>query len=275
LPNVNSLNPEWINKNLALKENPNFNGKDGEPKGIFDHVAEFSKSSNGTFRISQLLARVLKAASIIFESFKHPWSNSLAEVSKQFKIASDWLIFPRLPEVLYKAGQSIANWSKKPKRSISIVRDRLEKMGTLFEAAASSGFAAAAITSTPLIAQVAGVPDLARSFVDLSGAVEDFTAAKQVHDFADKNSSVKPEIVQNIKYTMRYKLIVMAKTVASVVTGTLGVLVLTLGGPILPAAVLLVIGIAGSIFAIWSHFYKETSKCKEIDFFPAHHVTVI
>ena len=96
------------------------------------------------------------------------------------------------------------------------------------------------------------------------GAAEDYGTAGKYLEQIDANQAALKERFAD---TQKEALLRLVKSVASVVSGALGLLVLAFGGPILPAAALLVISLTSTIFAMTSYFYKETRNYDLVKFF--------
>jgi hypothetical protein len=59
----------------------------------------------------------------------------------------------------------------------------------------------------------------------------------------------------------------VVKSVASVASGVLGLLVLAFGGPVLPAWALLALSLTSTVAAVTNHFFKETRTQEKVEFF--------
>lgn len=262
-----SMDPATINKLYAVTPNKSITTKEGAPQTALGYVVNFTKTAYGAFRTLQLTEKVLKVASEIFRRIGHFYADVTKSLAKNIAAGWSFLAIPRLPEVFKDAKDAILNWRNKPEGKRSYIADKSDKAGTVAEAVATTGFAVTALTGSEKVLNTANVFDLIKNSFDLLVHGEDYTKAKQLYNYSQLTGKAVDAKVQNrIVETMRHKVMLIAKTVFSIASGTLGLLALALGAPLVPAVALLAMGVTGTVLALWSHFYKETRSYELIDF---------
>ena len=84
------------------------------------------------------------------------------------------------------------------------------------------------------------------------------------------------EECQNVLYeTKKRKLLALAKNVCSVAAALSGIILIATGVGVIPGIALLVLGLSGTIFALWGKIHEEGMRWKPIDFFGGKHVKQI
>jgi hypothetical protein len=248
-------------REFQVVENPNCN------RSALDHFVEFNKKSEGTFRTLQLVERVSKAVVLILENMGHYSALFFKDLAKGCGTAWAWLTIPRLPGAIQTAYKTIRNWSTSPQGPVQKVHD-------LADALATCGYGIALVTQNLAFQNAAAVPDLLANATDITMAVEDLNLAHEHVKYVEVNHADNRPLKDIFVQKVRHSWIKIAKITTSIVSGILGLLVLVLGGPVLPAPVLLALGLTGTIAAMTAFFYKEACPYEMPDFFQARQVVV-
>jgi hypothetical protein len=248
----------------------------GQPKPGLKAVIDFAESAYGTFRGFQFIEKIAKAISMVFAQMGPLFAKHAAfakDFAKGALTAWCWLAIPRLfgaTASMAKAFQNFFTGAKVEevdgkKKNVNKIKDA----DAIADGVATYGFAAAAVEAsvkgTSFFANLAAIPDLVHQTLAMVSAGTEFLEAQKLHQYSCENTDVKQEVHDALKSTMRHRLILLAKAVISVATGVLGLSLLAFGGPVLPAVLLLVVSIAGTVFAISGTLYKATHKVLDFD----------
>ena len=121
---------------------------------------------------------------------------------------------------------------------------------------------------------VGDIPDFISNATELQLNAQDLHLTTRAIKVASaQNCSV--EVEQALSHTQRNSFIKTLKAACSVASGVLGLSVMMLGGPILPAVALVTLSLAGTILAMTSHFYQESSPFKMVDFFDRRSIEIL
>jgi hypothetical protein len=145
------------------------------------------------------------------------------------------------------------------------LRTSVQDVHDVAEGAAAWGYATSFVTGSGVAKIAADVASLASDVTDLEMLAEDVLKATDYLSIAE-GAQVDEAVVQRIEATRNYAMIKAVKAITSVASGVIGLLVLTLGGPILPAAFMVGMGLVGSVAALWAHFFRETCAHELVDF---------
>lgn len=226
--------------NFGLPVNPSANDS------ALTHVNRFVETANGAFRELQWIDRVL-------QSFGYD------DLAKKFFNVWTGLAIPRLFQATTDMFAAISDETKSKVGQIKDVAGGIAAWGY-----AGLFFGMPVKNATDICTLTADVADLT-----ISG--HDFLAAEEHLKAVDSSNA---PLMQRFTETSRYALLKVAKAVCSVASGVLGLLVLCFGGPVVPAGMLLALGLGSTTFAIWNHFYKETSTYAPVSFYENRTFTV-
>lgn len=238
--------------------------KDGEPVSALDHVINYNKTANGTFRVLQLVDRVCQAVAMVLEELNNSLSAYFSDIAKQFGTAWCFMNYARLPSVSKDILWAVTDWSGPQAASARNITDRV---GKLFDGGAAWGYAISGLTSSSSLKTASDALDIVGSTANLALACDDWSKARQHLDHLNTNEQQNGPLQQRFAETQTEAFWRIVKNVASIASGVLGLLVLAFGGPVLPAAVLLGISLTSTIAAMTSHFTKETSAYEMVDFY--------
>jgi hypothetical protein len=250
--------------------NPNLLNKDGTKKSTLDHVIEFCKSANGAFRVLQFLERVTKIAILVLKEMGSSMVKFCEDLAGKLGVAWGMMGIARLPDVSKKAWNAVTEWINPPALApVDANRDKIEKLHDIADATAAWGYAGSLVAGNIALKNMADIPNLVADVTDLQTSTQDwYLAKKHVEAIDTQPRNMGNDAIHNLFASkMQYSLIAMIKAISSVVGGVLGLLVLAMGGPILPAAILVAISMTSTISAIAKHFFEETREYKMPDFF--------
>ncbi len=230
----------------------------------FGRLIEYLKGSNGAFRIMQLLERVSKAASQILQEMGSSMSEFFDGVASKLGLAWAMLTIPRLPSVTKTGWDAIFNPKADEGPGANSSRGITQRIHDVADAMAAWGYGLSLIFSSSALKNAADVPNFVGDLTDLSMAAEDYSLAKKHLEFINTNAAQNGDLQTRFMETMREALLRVVKAVASVVSGALGLLVLAFGGPVLPGAALLAIGLISTMASMTSYFYKESIADKKV-----------
>ncbi len=243
-----------------LQPNPNVG------RTPYQHAAEYTASGAGAFQTLRLCQRTAKIANEVRHLSGQGYSPVLSDIDS--KCFAGWAIMgvPRLVGMSGSVAKTVADASKpsqvpgeKQRKIEKAIRDTTE-MGSLV------GHLANYVARTKVFAPVANTLDLISDTTDLKIAATDLSCAVKMAKQADREEAVA-QVKKNVQQTKTHAMIRVAKAVCAVISGILGVSLMLLGGPIVPAIILIGLSLASTVLSIYAHFYKETRPFKMIDFF--------
>lgn len=259
-------------QSIRYFEAPNPSAK----RSLMGHIVAFLEKANGAFRDLQLLERLSKAISMVLERMGNNLSLWFDAFAIKLNIAWTMLSIPRLPEVTQKAWRALTNWVAPALGPIpSASRVVHQKIHDVAEALATWGYSIALAFGNLSFKTAADVPQLVVDITDLSMAGQDYVLANQHLEILDANHPKDFPLRERFVNKATESFIQMIKSAASVLSAVAGLLVLALGGPILPAAFFLALGLTATIAAISKHFFKETREQESVDFFKPVEIKVI
>lgn len=248
--------------------NPALKNKDGTDKSWLDHTVTYFKEAGNAFRGLQLGDRICRVVSMVLKDMGNAMSGFFDDLAGKLSLGWAILTFPRLPSVTQTAWKAIADWgtpSLGPVASAS--RGILQKIHDIADALAAWGYGLSLVLGNSALKNAADVPNFVADVTDLSMASEDYSLAKKHLEYINTNHADNGALQQRFVDTMREALLRIVKSVASVVSGVLGLLVLAFGGPVIPAAALLGIGLTSTVAAMANWFFKETAVQEKVEFF--------
>lgn len=216
------------------------------------HIEEYCDTSNGAFRELQVSERVSRAVSHVLKQMQNGMAIFFDGFAKSLNAGWVALTLPRLPKVTregVEAGQALLTG---PKLSF---REGVEKIHAVAEGIATWLYAALFVTGNAVVKTAADVPDLIVNITDTTMAAQDLLNAKSELKAARTPSK---DLQTRLNDTVTYNYMKLVKSVSSVASAILGMLMIVLGGPVLPAIAFIAMGLASSVAAVSAHFFKET-----------------
>lgn len=244
--------------------NPRSLNSDGSTKSWMDQVVSFLNESFGTFYSVQLFDRVSSAAGRVLEEMGSSFAGYFKELSQKFETAWSILVIPSLPSVTYEAMKSLSGRVDDARGSR---RQSYQDTHNISEAASSWLYVGSLFCLESSLKNAGDVFNLVSDYTDLAMAHDDWSLAKDHLSSVNSRDPQNGALQQRFQDTMKYALLKMVKSVASVASGAFGLLVLTLGGPNISAAFLLCLGLLTTVSAISAHFFKSTCRYDIVDFY--------
>lgn len=240
---------------------------DGTPKTALDIAADGHGKSFMVYRHLKGWTDLTKSASYAFERVGSAYASVAKELSGMFGSAANALSIPRFFEVTNNAWKAVRTWSVAATGPLAnTYRAMTQKLHDIFEAIATYGFIACWLTRNPFYANAVAAPDLVTNITDLTMAAQDWSKAGTDLDGVHKSEPNNIPRQRMFAEKMRHSLILIAKSVCSVVTGAFGLLTLAFGGPVLHPVAAVAFGLTGTMSAIGAYFYKETATYKLPDY---------
>lgn len=248
--------------NLTFGVFPNAN----QTKTPLEHLASYTGSSLGAFRVLQGLDKTTRLFVQVLKEMGHTATERYSEVAGKLGCAWGALSIPRLFEVTDTALKTLRKWHVTFKGPVATeARDRVQKINNLFDFASCYLWSAFWFGGQTTVMRAAEVVNLGADVTDLNMAAEDWSLSKEYLGQLNSQPNPNEALSQRLADTTRYHLIKMAKATCSVFSGVVGLLVLTFGGPVLPALTLMTISLASTVFAASAHFFKETRQYELVD----------
>lgn len=242
--------------NLEPKPNPNFQ------RPAIEHVNEYLKTTNGTFRYLQLTQRIISLAAVSLKESGGILADTLNELSGKLLTSWSMLAFPRLWDVTLKVSRVMRSDVRNVSPAVER-RNQLEKIHALFDAASTWGYAALIVTASPFYKKIADVHTLGADVADLAMTAQDYTTAQAHLNVVGTKTVENGKLHDQMSQTMRSTSFKLAKCVIAVFTGVLALL--TVGINIYLSILL---SLAGTVCAVGAHFWQEMKNPYEkIDFF--------
>ena len=239
----------------------------GYDRPMFEHGIEYCKSASGAFRVLQLYDKICKVISMVLKELGSNLAPFYSGLSSKFGGASAFLTFPRLLDATNEAQKAIATWGTDAGSGDLISRGRMSRFHTIADSLAAWLYAFSMIFESMPLKNAADVCDFTSSVTDLTMVTENCNKAESFLEYIGDNDASNAELKSCVESTITEARLRRVKSAASVISGALGLFALALGGPVLPATVLLVISLTSTIFAIVAHFYKVTTPYKVVNFF--------
>ncbi len=258
-----SINPSIIINGARYQSAPK-NAPTNEKK--IDVLNAHLKTSSGASQFLQLLERIGKAASLALQKMGSQISVLFDDFSGKLGGARAMLTLARLPGLTNNALNIISGGGISLDVKQTSLRGLSQKMRDLLDAV-GSWFAVAGLflgaSGAATVGQVAG---LAGGVLELPIAVHDYSLSSKTVEPLASATDVDDQVRSRLQGTARDALLRLVKCVTSVVSGLLGVLVLAFGGPILPAEILLGIGLVSTIAAFAADLFKVASDQEFVNF---------
>lgn len=230
---------------------------------VMEHVVDANRTSYIAYRLLQLFERVSKATAMVFESM----SDFFTGLAGKLSTAWAFLILPRLPEVTQKAWEAVTTWGTVEGPEGYALRGHVKRVHDVADCSASWCYAGSLVFGSTPLKNAGDMFDLGSHTTDLSMAAEDYSLASKHLEHLKANEANNAEIQERFAETKKEALLRVLKAIGSVAGTALSLLVLFLGGPVLPAVALLTISLATTVLALTAHFYKETATYKPVKFF--------
>ncbi len=238
-------------------------------KTCYKHLVDYAGTANGAFRILQLMDKVNRVVVEALISVGSTLKDAFEGFGKKLTVAWTMLAIPHLFGVWKKCKESVQTLTSPilGERAVQI-RTATEATRDIAETAAVSLYVASMVTGNNTLKICGDIPDLVTNVIDGQTAAQDWNEARK----ASLIANIPVETQTALVGTQRYAFLKLVKSVCSIATGVLGLSVLALGGPVLPAIVLLMLSLASTAFSMASHFYKETAAYQPIKFFENRNV---
>jgi hypothetical protein len=227
-------------------------------KDAMAQVIGYTKTVNGGFRTLQFAEKVTKVAAQILKDLGSEFSSIFKETGDKLGAVTSGMGLLRLPEVTKDAVRVVSE----PKGDL---RSNVELVNKVADAASAWTYAGLFFTGNPALADAAKVTDAASSVTSLALDMEDYQLVNRHLEIIRTASTRIPEVEQRYADALQGAFITLVKDVCSAASAVLGLMALVLGGPLLPALVLMGIGLVSTTAAIASHFFKETRPYLKVD----------
>jgi hypothetical protein len=258
---------------LDLELNP---GKIAEDRALLPSVLRVFRTAEG---ISYVGASIRDVLMIVDQT---GLAHSGAAAHRFADGAAVLTTFPRLPGLWVEVKKS-ADAIRAPKiEQTKLEYQRKWDKGVHNVCEAVSSTAKATTTILSLSAQNTALLEPIRPFLSSVSLVGSVSSLKMdIEDLAAVNRAIAgakgvSEECQNVLYeTKKRKLLALAKNVCSVAAALSGIILIATGVGVIPGIALLVLGLSGTIFALWGKIHEEGMRWKPIDFFGGKHVKQI
>lgn len=219
------------------------------------HIEDYCDTSNGAFRELQLLERVSRVASHVLKQMQSGMSTFFDGFARSLNAGWVALTLPRLPKVTREGFEASKALLTGPKLSF---RERVQKIHDVADGFATWLYAALFVTGNSVVKTAADVPDLIVNVADTTMAAQDLINAKGELSVVKATQSSSKELQIRLDDTVKYSYMKLIKSVASVASAVLGMSMVALGAPVLPAIAFIGMGMTSTVAALTAHFFKET-----------------
>lgn len=257
-----------------ISKSDKYLNKDGTVKKTMDHIIDMCSGADIAFRIFQFCERTTKIVVEILVKMGSSMAGFFKEVAGKFLIAWTFLTIPRLPSVTKDALSSLKKVGEKNEVNPlpgSASRKVVEAVKNTADALAMYLYTISLFAGNMAWKTAGDVPDLINNVADAQLSAQDMLLARK-HIQAVEANNLDADIHNALVHTQRYSLLKLMKAICSVASGVLGLALLALGGPILPAIALIAVSLASTVFAVMANFYKTTNQYKMVEFFNREHV---
>jgi hypothetical protein len=214
------------------------------------HIEEYCDTSNGAFRELQILERVSRVVSHVLKQMQNGMATFFDGFAKSLNAGWVALTLPRLPKVTREGVEAGKALLTGPTLSF---REGVQKIHDVAEGIATWLYAALFFTGSSVVKTAADIPDLIVNVSDTAMAAQDLLNAK-----SELTTAKDAQLQTRLRDTVTYNYMKLVKSVASVASAILGMLMIALGGPVLPAIAFIAMGLTSSVAALSAHFFKET-----------------
>ncbi len=242
------INEEWLKANRNEKAD----------NSLFQHSVDYCGSSNGTFRTLQGAGRTIRLGNELGKQAGCAPSRAAAELSRDFGVATSAMGIARLPSVTRETLDTFAELRDET-NLIPLPRKIGNAVKVTTDAVSAYGYAASFITKNPGVLAFSQAVELTSDVTDLNLSVSDYTQAAQLETIATGKQK------EAVTHSKNYYLLRIIKAIMSIASGILGLSMMVLGAPLLPALALILISLATTIFAVLRDNYKNMGQYKVIE----------
>ena len=220
-------------------------------KSYFQHFKDWCGDSYGIFRTVQFTEKTLKLVA------QYP-GNSMADACEN--VAGECGKFMGVLGLFDLPGDTekgVKALSSRPNG----MRDVVKRIENLTNAVTTWGYARLLIGNDPVVKTVVGYADVVGNCTKLGlNAFDSHRAYNEA-----KGYDHMPAVKERLTATARHAFLKTVAATVSVSLAALGAIAVIFGGPVLPAAALITLGLVGTITHIYAAFYKATRPWKMVD----------
>ncbi len=229
-----------------------------------EHLVKAEEKTSIAFRTLQGLQKVIYAAATVLKEMGDAMYAFFEKLSGKLLTAWTWLIVSRLPAATQDGMKAISEWGTVEGPEGYSGRGHIQRVHNLADFGATwLYFLSLFFNSTPA-KDMADMCCLGADATDAAMAREDMQMAD--HHLQQIESTKMDALKQRFQETKTEAFWRLAKAVASVVSGVLGLLTLTYG-MVFSAPILIPLGLATTTLALVAYFYKENMTYKPVKFF--------
>lgn len=215
----------------------------------YSHFEKYIVTTNGLYQFTKGTLQTMGAAIEVFKPTGE--AAKILDGAKGFLSAGkSFLILPRIANTVASVTQlnSSSDW-------LDRIHDWFEMVGSIV-----TGWMIVA----PIFGKTAPGAEIASPICDaVSDGIELGKNAKKIVDHTKlinkaESDNADTGIVDNMKADRNISIFKTIKGVAAVATAVFALLALALGAPVVPAIVLLIVGLVQTVFTITAHFYERT-----------------
>lgn len=255
-------------------------GNSNAELGLVRATIKWFGSSEAIFRLGQLMDRLPRWVNTGREAYGYKPFSSLQTLSSKGMTAWTWgTTFPRIPEVIIQAmdshraaAEGAADGSSPDQvaaKSVEAARDVMEAVTMICHGVTmplSIFFPGATVGK--VLATTADNTTLAHDTIDLGVVAANLNRAYQV----DCHGATE-EVLVALDQTKTNNMIAIAKSVCSVFSGLLGLILLTTGIAPISGFGLVTLSLSSTLLAITRKLHELQMTYKPIDFFAANHIS--
>lgn len=248
-----------------------------KPKLFSEVVRDYLGTASGAFRFTQLLQRITALAAHILERVGSKMAEAAQSLSGKFGTTCAMLGIPRLYDATLKSKEAVVKWLNPPS-SIDdhIRRNTAESVRDVADGISTWGYAGAVLLANTMMKLTGDFFGLFADLTDMGLSGQDLILS---HDHLKKLEQIDPtktDVKDRLTENWRLSLLKVIKTSLAILSGTLGFMALVVGGPILPVAAMIVLGLFCTVSAMSTYFYeKAIMKYPTIDFFKQRNPVVL
>ncbi|MBS0624821.1 MAG: hypothetical protein JSS32_02080 [Verrucomicrobia bacterium] len=215
----------------------------------YSHFEKYIVTTNGLYQFTKGTLQTMGAAIEVFKPTGE--AAKILDGAKGFLGAGkSFLILPRIANTVASVAQlnSNSDW-------LDRIHDWVEMVGSII-----TGWMIVA----PIFGKTAPGAEIASPICDLvSDGIEAGKNTKKIVDHTKlinkmEADNADPALVNNAKDERNVSIFKTIKGVAAVSIAVFALLALALGAPVVPAIVLLIVGLVQTVFTITAHFYERT-----------------
>lgn len=239
------VDQNWLNANRNKKVDDS----------ALERTCDYLSTANGAYRGLQSVEKTIQIG--------NEFSNQLGAHSAQFVrdlgTATAAMGMCRLPSVTSQVIKSLSAIGDQ-KNPTDMSRKMANAVKDTADAVLTYGYTGAFITKNTPLAIVANIADLTCNVTDVTLSVTDYTSAAKLE------SAASGQIKEAITHSKNYYLFRIIKATLSIASGILGLTMVALGAPLLPALALIILSVTTTIFAVMRDNYKYMGQFRVIDF---------